>query len=94
MFEIKQKTKVDVKIYGQQFELKKPTVKQIELLQEHTSLDGKSESEQFRSVCEFLDILGLPKEFSKEMEIGHLLQLVTYVSGELNLDKKKSEAGQ
>jgi len=92
-FEIKQKTKVSVKIYGKEFELTKPTVGQVEELQKYSIVDESDQKSQFDSICGFLSVLGLPLEFSKEMEIGHLTDLVTYLSGELNTDKKKSEAG-
>ena len=93
-FEIKQKTKVKVKIYGQDFELAKPTVSQIESLQEYSGMEGTSQAEIFAKICGFLDILGLPKDFSKDMEIDHLMELINFLSGELNFSKKNSEDGQ
>lgn len=92
-FEIKQKTQVNVKIYGKEFNLTKPTVGQVEELQKYTSIKGEDQKSQFDSICGFLKVLGMPLEFSKEMEIDHLTDLITYLSGELNVDKKKSEAG-
>lgn len=93
-FEIKQKTKVKVTIYGQVFELKKPTVAQVEELQGIADLEKKSAKEQFSIICDMLEVLGMPKDFTSDMEIDHLIDLIKYLSGELNLDKKKSEAGR
>lgn len=93
-FVIKQKTKVTVEIYGQKFDLHKPTVSQVEELQKYTDMEGKSQAEQFTLICGFLEVLGLPKDFSKDMELDHLIQLINYLSGELNFSKKKSEGGQ
>lgn len=92
-FEIKQKTKVKVKIYGKEFELSKPTVSQIESLQMYSGMEGSTQSEIFEKICGFLDILGLPKDFTKDMEIDHMMELINYLSGELNFSKKNSEAG-
>ena len=95
-FEIKQKTKITVSIYGQSFELTKPTVGQVEELQKYNTSEDKDkpQNEIYDSICGYLSVLGLPVEFSKQMEIDHLVQLINYISGELNFDKKKSEAGQ
>lgn len=93
IFEIKQKTKVKVNIYGKEFSLSKPTVGQVESLQKLSGIEKKSESEQFELIMSYLDVLGLPVEFSKQMEIDHLIKLINHLSGELNISKKKSEAG-
>lgn len=92
-FEIKQKTKVKVSLYGQDFELHKPTVRQVEELQKFSNVENKTQSEQFEAICNFLDVLGLPKDFSMEMEIDHLIKLINHLTGELGFSKKKSEAG-
>jgi len=94
VFEIKQKTKVKVKIYDSEFELRKPTVGQVESLQKLSGIEKKTEQEQFEAIVSFLEVLGLPSDFSKDMEIDHLIKLINHLSGELNLDKKKSEAGR
>ena len=88
-FEIKQKTKVTVKIYGEEFSLMKPTVEQVEFIQSNNSDKEKSEKEVFDDICKFLEILGMPSEFSKKMEIDHLLQLIEYLSGAFKEDSKK-----
>ncbi len=94
MFEIKSKTKLTVKLYGEEFHLSKPTVEQVELLQFESSIGKKTTAEQFEIICDALNLLGLPKEFSKKMEIDHLIQLINYLSGALDFDKKKApEAG-
>lgn len=94
MFEIKSKTKITVKLYGEEFHLSKPTVEQVELLQSDSDMKGKTTKQKFEMICDVLDILGLPKDFSKKMEIDHLVKLIQYISGALNSDKKKEpEAG-
>jgi len=91
MFEIQQKTKVKVKVYGNEFEMAKPTVGQVEKLQSLSNTEGKSDGQKFEMICDFLAILGMPKEFTMQMEVDHLLKLISYLSGELDLDKKKEE---
>jgi hypothetical protein len=93
-FVIQQKTKVKVSIYGKEFELQKPTVGQVEELQKYSNVEEQTEQQKFESVCGFLEVLGLPRSFSMDMEVDHLVQLIEFLSGELNLTKKKSEAGQ
>lgn len=92
-FEIKQKTKVKVKIYGQDFELHKPTVGQVESLQKLNMNESSDQAKVFEKICDFLNVLGLPKEFSQDMEIEHLTQLVNFLSGAFEFSKKNSEAG-
>lgn len=91
--EIKQKTKVKISIYGESFELRKPTVEQVEELEKFSTSEKDDKAKKFDSICGYLDMLGLPKDFSKKMEIDHLVQVIKYVSGEMNFDEKKSGAG-
>lgn len=92
-FEIKQKTLVKVKIYGEEFELKKPTVGQIEEL-ESADLDKKKSdkgSVVYNKITKLLDTLGLPESFSKEMEIEHLNQLLGYLTTQFNSNDSKKK---
>lgn len=94
MFEIKNKTKVTVSIYGEEFNLFKPTVEQVELLQDDSDVTSLSAKEQFNRICGVLEVLGLPKSFSSKMEIDHLIDLVGYLTNALGTNKKKEpEAG-
>ena len=92
-FVIKQKKKVKVEIYGEHFELHKPTVGQIEEMQSYAHIEGSDPKQVFDKITSYLDFLGLPKEFSLNMEIDHLMELINFLSGELNFSKKNSEVG-
>jgi len=93
-FEIKQKTKITVSIYGETFDMHKPTVEQVEALENQAKESDETDAKKFDSICNYLHMLGLPKEFSKKMEVDHLTSLITFISGEFSDGKKKSEAGQ
>lgn len=90
-FEIKQKTLVRVKIYGEEFELRKPTVGQIEEIEEASSdaKTSKKGSKIYEKILGLLDTLGLPRDFAKEMEIDHLNQLMEHLTSQFNGDAKK-----
>ena len=79
MIEIADKTKVKAKIYGQEFTLTKPTVAQVEDLQ--SNVQKISGPEQIRAMRKWAAGLGLPEDFSADMEVEHFVQVVEGLSG-------------
>jgi hypothetical protein len=77
------KTKIQVKIYGQDFELKPPTArKAIELSK---ALKGNEDDlVMFDISTQFLVDCGLPKETCEELELEHMLKVI-----EMMTSKKK-----
>lgn len=77
VFEKKQKTKIKVSLYGETYELHKPTVKDAEMFSQH----GDVEQNGLQYSKKFLAGLGLPEEISSEMELEHFQQLLDFVLG-------------
>jgi hypothetical protein len=80
-FEVKQKTKIKVSLYGKDYELHKPTVNEAKLLAEAKS--GVSTLDDAKT---FMATLGLPMEVSGEMEVEHFNLLLEVI---LDFNKKK-----
>jgi hypothetical protein len=80
-FEIKQKTKIKISIYGKEYELHRPTVDEAEIIatkdSNSSSLDGAKK---------FMATLGLPIDVSGQMEVEHFNLLLEAV---LDFNKKK-----
>ncbi len=81
-FEIKQKTKIKISIYGKEYELHRPTVDEAEILSKSKS-DGSSSLEDAKK---FMATLGLPLDVSGQMEVDHFNALLEFV---LEMNKKK-----
>lgn len=73
--EIAQRSVLKAKIYGKEYALKKPTLGEVEDMQEkYEKIDStKEKSALMRS---FLAQLGLPENDSKAMELDHFLLIV------------------
>lgn len=80
-FEVKQKTKIKVSIYGKEYELHKPTVDEA-----RTLADSKSGVSSLEDAKKFMQTLGLPLEVSGEMEVDHFNLLLEAI---LEFNKKK-----
>jgi hypothetical protein len=80
LIDIPARSEIKAKIYGKDFILKKPTVGEIELLQEESDkiTDNKGKSVLMR---QWIAKLGLPEDFTKEMELDHLMQVVEHLTG-------------
>ncbi len=79
MFEIKEKSKVKVNIYGHEYELTKPTYGQSQRLQARLKDEGQEKS--FDIMKEFIISLGLPEACIDNLELDHFFQLVDHISG-------------
>lgn len=80
-FEVKQKTKIKISIYGQEYALHKPTVDEAKVLSE-----AKSGNSTLDDAKDFMATLGLPREVSGAMEVEHFNMLLNVI---LDLNKKK-----
>lgn len=80
-FEIKQKTKIKVSIYGSEYDLVKPTVSQAKEMSKFA--DEKDQSKAIEATIDFMELMGLPKEVSSTMEIEHFTQLVEFIVGKV-----------
>jgi hypothetical protein len=79
-FEIKERTKLSVTIYGKEFKILKPNVMQTRaVLQKITALTDSTESSDIW--IGFLCELGFEKELLETMEPEHLLKLIDFVTG-------------
>lgn len=62
------------KLDGQQYEVKHPTVGQIESFQNF-------EGDDLEKSIKLLDVLGLPEDVARGMEAGHLKTIVDNIAG-------------
>lgn len=77
MFEIAERTKVKVKLYGKEAELLVPSVGALEKIQKSLKDSPNGALEVF---TEFLGKLGMPQDVMDELEINHIEQLITYLA--------------
>jgi hypothetical protein len=84
MIEIKEKTKVKASIYGREVQLSKPTVGQVERLQDELSSQPDARK-HVSTMKKFAIDLGLPADVADSLELDHFLAIVE----ELSSVKKK-----
>jgi hypothetical protein len=77
------KRSLQLKIYGEAFKMRFPTVGETREYAKH--LKGSEEADATESLLDFLEKLGLPKRVSEDMEADHLAELCE----ELMPSKKK-----
>ena len=73
VFEIKRSENLKIRIYGEEFSLKRPTVKMIEAYA--IDIDKAPSSEQFDRAKTLLSEMGLNQELIESMEFDHLQDL-------------------
>lgn len=76
--EIKERTKVTAKIYGREYMLTKPTVGQIESMQEKIAAD---KTKSMAVMKEFAQNLGLPADIANGMEVEHFQTVIEELCG-------------
>lgn len=81
MFEIQERKKVKIKIYGKEYEILKPTVGEVRTLQKELRGIKGDEDKTFDYMIEWISKLGLPKEALENLELEQFNDLVTYLSG-------------
>lgn len=79
-FEVKQKAKIKINIYGKEYILHKPTV------DEAHALANTNSSSNLDAAKRFMETLGLPLEVSGDMEIEHFNALLNVIT---DVNKKK-----
>lgn len=81
MFEIKEAPKTKIKIYGQEYELKKPSVRQIKSIS--SKIDGlkNNSSAATEEMIKFISELGIDADVLEEMPAEHFNTLVEYIVG-------------
>lgn len=88
MFEVKRSEGVRVKIYGEEFALRKPSVKMIE--QYAIDIDKAAQTEQFARAKSLLVNMGLREELVEEMEFDHLQLLISHLTTSMAEASKKN----
>jgi hypothetical protein len=80
-FVLEKKSVEKVNIYGKEYSLSKPTVRQTEKLQEEIKLSKDDQSASFGLMKKWVEGLGLPGEVIMDMELDHFVSLVEHLSG-------------
>lgn len=80
MLEIKEQEKLKLKLYGNEFELIKPTRKVAVEMQEKLSTDeGKAKSIDI--IGDLLVACGLPKEVCDDLQLDHMQLILEHLMG-------------
>lgn len=77
--EIKERTKVRAMIYGKEIMMTKPTVGQVEVMQDAVAKDEKN---SIKIMKQFALEMGLPIEVGNSMELDHFVQLIEQLTGQ------------
>lgn len=81
MIEINEKSKVKVKIYGREYDVEAPTVKQV--IEINKAMKGHKDDDIAVTdlMIDFVSKLGIPKEMLESLEIHHFNKLVEGLVG-------------
>ncbi len=79
MFEIKERPKQKVVIFGTEYEVARPTLGEVEEFQEKSA--STPAEKQLPLMVDFLSKLGLPAEPVKKLDVDQFMELVAFVSG-------------
>lgn len=66
-------------IYGKEYKVQRPTVRQVRSLQVSTA--NKTDEERFVDLQKWVAGLGVPIEVLEDMEMEHFTELVAFLSG-------------
>ena len=88
MFEVKRSDGLKVKIYDVEYQLKKPTVKMIELYS--IDIDKVSTGEKFGRMKTLLKGMGLGVEVVDDLEFDHMNELIEFLMGAMTSVAKKN----
>lgn len=88
MFEVKRSEGLKVKIYGDEFSLKKPSVKMIE--EYAIDIDKATKGEQFARAKSLLTNMGLTEDLVNGMEFDHLQELIEFLTSSMASASKKN----
>lgn len=79
MFEIKERPKLKVSIFGVEYETARPTLGEVEAFQDKSA--STPADKQLPLMVEFLGKLGLPVDAVKQLDVDQFMELVAFVSG-------------
>lgn len=79
-----ERTKIELELYGEVFNLRKPTFKEAREYREELTKLG-SESDATVVIESFLEKMGLPKEKFQDLEFDHVNEIMEF----LLISKKK-----
>ena len=88
MFEVKRSEGLKVKIYDEEFSLKKPSVKMIEAYA--IDIENAPKGEQFSRAKTLLTQMGLRAELVDELEFDHLQELIEFLTSSMTKAAKKN----
>lgn len=75
------RTTIEVKLDGKEYTLRMPTYKEGILYKHEIKLLQDDDVKASERLVEYLSKLGLPKEVSESLEIGHLEQVLEFILG-------------
>jgi hypothetical protein len=78
MIEIKERSKITVKIYGSEYEMRMPTLNELSGMQEKLRGD---EARSLKIFAEFLESQGLPKKVVDDLQVEHATLIVEHLCG-------------
>lgn len=88
VFEVKRSESLKVKIYDEEFSLKKPSVKMIE--DYAIDIEKAPKAEQFTRAKTLLTNMGLTEKLVNEMEFDHLQELIEFLTSSMTKAAKKN----
>ena len=88
MFEVKRSEGLKVKIYDEEFSLRKPSVKMIEAYA--IDIEKATKGEQFARAKALLTNMGLSQELVDNMEFDHLQELIEFLTSSMTRAAKKN----
>lgn len=71
------KTVYKVSVYGKEYALRKPTVREADVIRKAVKEQG--EEPNLETFAIFLEQLGLPKEVAADLEVDHFLKLTEFL---------------
>lgn len=88
VFEVKRSEGLKVRIYEQEYSLKKPSVKMIE--DYAIDIENAPKAEQFTRAKTLLTNMGLTQEIVDGLEFDHLTQLIEFLTSSMTKASKKN----
>jgi len=74
------KSKIEVTIYGEKYELKAPSALESAQLADATSKDGLSSVEMLILTQAFIVKMGLPKEICEDLDLDNTQKLIEFIT--------------
>lgn len=81
MFEVKEPTKLTVKLFGKTAEFPAPSAFELQSMQEKVEAAGKDGKSALGVWVDWLESLGIARESLVKLETKHVFGLIDYVTG-------------